>query len=220
MQTSFPSPLYHPCSPFPGDSAVNGRQTSLLRELPGIFGPLLVTVAVVAMALWILNLVPGYVAALLAPTPTPPPSLTERLDYPTIEAAEVDLQVKVVTPVYFPSYLVWPPASIRGQRDYAKVVSLLIRDTSGQQALQLREIFWPGDELPFAVPEPMEVLDRSQVDVNGVQGALLLGRGQGGNPVNQLRWHAGGIHAVLTTILPPEELLRIGRSMHLEEVSP
>ncbi len=186
------------------------------RETFRILAPPLATLVAVAVALRLLNGLPGYIQSITAAPVPPPPALNERLEFPTVEAAESDLGVKVTIPRYFPSYLAWPPASIRGQRDHARVVSLLFRSDSGEQALQIREVYWPEEELPFPIPEPLEVLERRDVDVNGVVGRLLEGRGQGSTPVNQLRWHATGVHLVVTTIYPVEELLRISRSIHVE----
>ncbi len=189
------------------------RAIGFLKELPSILLPFAIAVLGAVIALRLLNGVPSYVESLVTGPPLPRNVLDERLSYPTIEAAEKDLGVAVATPAYFPSYLVWPPASVRGQREPAKVVSLLFQSSDGQQGLQIRELFWQGESLPFAVPEPVHVTESRAVDVNGVAGQLLLGTGQDNTPVNQLRWQAGGLHYIVTTIYPPAELLRIARSM-------
>ncbi len=185
----------------------------LLRQLPGILVPLALAMAVVAVGLRVLNATPAYVQALVAAPPPAPNVLDERLSFPSIEAAEKELGVRVATPAYFPSYLSWPPSSIRAQREPVKVVSLLFRSSEGQQGLQIRELFWQGETLPFPVPEPLDIAQRKVVDVNGTAGQLLLGSGQGGTTVNQLRWRVGGIHFILTAVFPPEELLRIAESI-------
>jgi hypothetical protein len=189
------------------------RALASLRQLPGILVPLVLIVAVMAVALRLVNGVPSYAQSLIAGPPPPQNVLDERLTYPSVEAAQKDLGVTIALPAYFPSYLTWPATSIHGQREPARVVSMLFRSSNGQQGLQIRELFWQGVELPFPVPEPVEVVERSNVDVNGVAGQLLVGSGQGNTAVNQLRWHAGGIHFILTTIYPPDELLKIARSM-------
>jgi hypothetical protein len=187
--------------------------TNFLRQLPGIAMPLVIVVVVVVFTLRWLNGVPAYVENLVA-GPRPPQSvLDERLSFSSIEAAERDLGVKVGVPVYFPSFLVWPPSSIRGQREPVRVVSLLFRSNDNMQGLQIREIFWSGEDLPFPVPEPLVVTERRGVDVDGVPGSLLVGDGQSGTAVNQLRWRAGGVHFIVTTVYPPEELLTIARSI-------
>jgi len=205
-----PSPIPHLPSPSKG---ANVRARSFIRALPGILAPVLFTVLVVALGLRLLNATPAYLVLLRDGPPPPPNILDERLSYPTIEAAEQDLGLRVRTPSYFPSYLVWPPASVRGQRQPAKVVSLLIRSADGQQALQIRQLFWPGDELPFPVPEPAQVVETREVRVDRMPGRLLLGSGQGNTPVNQIRWRMGSVHFVITGVTPPEELLRIAESM-------
>lgn len=184
--------------------------------MAGIAIPFLLTVVAVALALRLLNGLPAQLQRWIFGPPEPRFVLSERLQYPTIEAAEAELGVKVGIPSYFPSRLVWPPASVRGQREPARVVSLLFRSNDGEQALQIREIFWPGDELPFPVPEPMEVIERRVVEIHGAGGQLLLGRGQDDVPVNQLRWRTRGVHLVVTTVFPPEELLKIGKSIHMD----
>ncbi len=192
---------------------VKPKAARFARELPGILAPLLLTVAAAVLLLRLLNAVPEYWERVnTGPLPAQP-VLNERLQFPTLEAAEAELRVAIGVPSYFPASLVWPPASIRGQLEPARVVSLLFLSTDGQQALQIREIFSPGEELPFPIPEPIQLLERKEVPVNGSMGQLLLGRSLEGTPVNQLRWRANGVHLVVTTILPPEELLRISESI-------
>ncbi len=194
-----------------------GRRISHLgRALPGIVAPLLLTVALAVVILRLLNVLPAHWQNLVAGRTPAPWVLNERLDFSTIEQAEEDLDLKVLTPSYFPSNLTWPPASIRGQREPVRVVSLLFHSSDGRQALQIREIFWTEKDLPFPVPEPMEVLETREVGLDGTEGRLLLGQGLGGEPVNQLRWQANGVHLVLTTVFSAEELLRIAESIHLE----
>jgi hypothetical protein len=184
------------------------------RELPGILGPLLLTVAVAVLLLRLLNAAPDYWARLAAGQSPARPVLNEKVEFHSIEEAERELGVKVAIPIYFPSSLIWPPASIRGQQEPARVVSLLFLSADGRQALQIREIFSREEESPLPVPEPIDVLERREVEVNGIGGLLLLGRSQDGGTLNQLRWHTGGVHLVVTTIYPPEELLRISESIH------
>jgi hypothetical protein len=191
------------------------RVESPAREIPGILLPFLLTIAAIALTLRLLNAVPGYWEMLTAQPVQVPPSLTEHLRYSSIEEMEGDLGVSVALPSYFPSYLVWPPDSVRGQRDPAPVASLLFVSTEGQQALQIRQVFWSGDELPFEIPEPLQVLERRAVEMEGGTGLLLIGQSQAGAPLNQLRWRNGDVHRVVTTIYSEGELLRIARSMHL-----
>ncbi len=195
---------------------LKSRIAHFARGLPGIIVPIVVTVAAAALLLRLLNAVPDYWQRLVYGPPPARPVLDERLEFSSLQAAERELRVKIAIPGYFPSSLIWPPASIRGQQEPAKVASLLFLSSDGRQALQIREIFSPGEKLPFPIPEPMELLERREVAVNGEAGELLIGRGQGGGPVNQLRWHTDGVHLVATTIYPPEELLRISASIHPE----
>lgn len=175
---------------------------------------MIATVVVVAVALQLLDGVPETIRRLVAGKTPVPYALSERLEYPSIEAAEKELGVQIMLPSYFPSYLAWPPAAVRGQAEPVKVVSMLFHSEDGQQGLQIREVYWPDAELPFPIPGPLDLLERRGVDLNGVPGQLLLGRGQSNSQVNQLRWRYGGVHIVVTTIYPVEELLRIARSMH------
>ncbi len=184
------------------------------RTLLGILVPLALALAVVVAGLRLLDAAPGYVQRALAGPPRPPFVLDERLSYPSIESAEKDLGVPVLTPGYFPSYLAWPPSSVRGQREPVRVVSLLFLSADGQQGLQFREVHWEGEDLPFSVPEPAEVLERREVELSGAIVRVLVGRSSGGTPVNQLRWRSGGVHFVVTSVYPPEELLRMADTMH------
>ncbi len=197
-------------------TAFDSRIVRFARELPGIFTPLVVTVIAAVLLLRILNAAPDYWRYLIAGPPPPQATLNESLAFPSLEDAETGLQVKIPTPAYFPSSLAWPPASIRGQLEPIRTVSLLFLSSGGQQALQIREVFSPKEQLPFPIPEPMVVLERKDVTVNGAAGLLLLGQGQGRETVNQLRWRIGGIHLVVTTIYPPQELLRVSESIHPE----
>jgi hypothetical protein len=184
------------------------------RRIAGIVAPLLVTVAAAALLLRLLNGVPAYWQRLTAAPKPAPMALAERLEYSSIEEAGSALGVEILTPSYFPSYLEWPPVSVRGQREPVRVVSMLFSSTDGLQALQIRELFWAGEEPPFPIPEPADVMERQTVEVNGVPAELILGKGQADTQVNQLRWRLGDIHLIATTICPPEELLRIARSIH------
>ncbi len=185
-----------------------------IRQIGGVVAPIAVTVVAAVLLLRLLNALPTYWESLTSSPRSAPMLLAERLEYGSIEEAEADLGVKVLTPAFFPSYLQWPPASVRGQREPARVVSLLFTSTNGLQALQIRELYWPGDDLPFPVPEPAEVVARQTVGVNGTQGTLILGKGQSDTMVNQLRWRAGGVHLIATTIYPADDLLQIARSIH------
>ncbi|MHB8990769.1 MAG: hypothetical protein ACYC66_03880 [Chloroflexota bacterium] len=192
------------------------KAAPFIRETLGILAPLLFTIAAAVVLLRLLNGVPAQWERLTAGPPPAPPVLNERLQFSSVEEARAELRVPISIPSYFPSSLAWPPASIRGQQEPATVASLLFLSADGQQALQIREVFSSGETLPFPLPEPMELMERREVTVNGAAGQLLLGRGQEGAAVNQLRWRANGVHLVVTTIYPPEELLRIAESIHPE----
>ncbi len=155
------------------------KAVCFIRALPGILGPLAFTIVIMALGLRLLDVAPGYATSLVAGPPPPPNVLDEKLAYSSIEAAEKDLGVQVLVPYYFPSYLSWPPSSVRGQREPAKVVSLLVRSADGQQALQIREIFWRGGQLPFPIPEPAEVTETRDVDLDGCRRSCCWGRGRG-----------------------------------------
>jgi len=185
-----------------------------LRELPGILLPLLLTVAAAVLLLRILNALPEQLARVLAGPPPAQPVLSEKLEFHSIEEAERELGVRIALPAYFPSSLVWPPASVRGQKEPVKVVALMFLAADGRQALQLRELFAATEEFPLPVPEPAYTLESKQLEVNGGAARLLLGRAQDGSELNQLRWRAGEVHLVATTILPPGELIRIAESIH------
>ena len=121
------------------------------RRAAGFLLPLLVTLVVAALSLRLLDALPAYWQAWTT-SRSAPPVLAERLEYPTIEEAERGLGVRIALPSYFPSYLRWPPDTIRGQRDPVKVASILFLSSDGRQALQIRELFWPGEEMPLLRP--------------------------------------------------------------------
>ncbi|HZK67481.1 MAG TPA: hypothetical protein VFD42_08075 [Chloroflexota bacterium] len=181
----------------------------------GFLLPLMVTLVAAVLTLRLLDALPAYWQSWTTPR-SAPPVLAERLEYATIEEAERGLEVRIALPSYFPSYLRWPPATIRGQPEPVKVASLLFLSSQGQQALQIRELFWPGEEIPLPIPEPAGDVRRTEVRLGDAPALLIQGQGQDGTPINQLRWRAGGMHLVATTIYPPEELLRIASSIHGE----
>ncbi len=167
--------------------------------------PLLLVVAVVAVALRLLNLVPAHIKA-----------QTEAREYATVEQVESALGIKVILPAYFPDYLSWPAYQITVRRRPAIDIRLhfLSRDGS-REALSISEILWPWEDVPppVAIAEPGKVLQRTSIQVDGARGTLLVGQGADGGNLNQLRWQQGDRYIVVTTIHSLPELVRIAGSM-------
>ncbi|MCL5074618.1 MAG: DUF4367 domain-containing protein [Chloroflexi bacterium] len=93
------------------------------------------------------------------------------------------------------------------------MVSLLFRSADWRQGLLIHEIITTSADPPPTVPEPVTILERTTITINGQEGTLLTGKGDDGTPCNQLRWRAADRYLILTTIYPPEELLKVARSM-------
>lgn len=177
-----------------------------LKNTGGIFLAPAVMVGLAALALYLAGLVPAHLQ----------PSVTGIKEYTRLEAAEAEVGFAIAIPAYFPSYLAWPPARILGQREPAPTAQLFFRD-AGQstEALYLAQARSDHLEIPLTMPWLKTVRQETPVDINGNGGVLVVGITAGGQPVNGVRWQAGGFYFVAVTTHPARELLTMVRSMHL-----
>jgi len=177
----------------------------VLREIPKlILAPLLI-VGLIALALYLLGIVPGYLQS--------PVGGVE--EYDSIEEAESELGLEILIPAYFPSYLSWPPAKIQGQLEPIPMTQVLFLDSDRHtSALLIYQIISDREDLPIDLPWIETVLQEMPVTINGNDGELIMGRGTDGQLVNGVHWIEDGVHFVAVTTHPVQELLTLARSMH------
>lgn len=179
------------------------KSVGFLREAPRLMlAP--VVVGVVALALYLLGMVPAYWQSSV--------SLRE---FSSLEEAESVLGFEVVVPAYFPSYLSWPPAEIRGQLEPIPMAQMLFLAADRHtKALLISQILSDREGLPSAVPWIETIQQKITVDINGNSGQLIIGKGADGQSLNSVHWRADGLHFIVVTIHPVKELLTLARSMH------
>ncbi|MBM2824501.1 MAG: hypothetical protein HW402_165 [Dehalococcoidales bacterium] len=174
-----------------------------LREASRLALVLLV-VGMMALALHLLGRVP----ACLSSSPT-------LKDYASLEAAEAELGFKITLPTYFPSYLYWPPSSIRGQLQPVPMVQIIFLTTDqSTEALWLTQIASDSMDWPQGLPWIKTILERIPVDIGGNQGELVVGQRDDGQLVNGVYWTTDGRHFAAVMSQPIREVLILARSMH------
>ena len=182
---------------------MESKMIKILREIPRlILAP--AVVGVVALALYLLGTVPASLQS--------PAGLKE---YNSLEEARSELGFEIAIPAYFPSYLLWPPENIQGQLEPIPMTQVLFL-TSDQhtRALLIYQIVSDSEELPAAFPWIETVLQEMPVSINGNVGDLITGRGADDQLMNGVHWIVDGVHFVIVTTYPVQELLTIANSMH------
>ncbi len=175
------------------------------KEVPGLILVPVVVVGMVALALYLLGMVPAYLQS-------PVGGVKE---YDSIEEAESELGFEIVVPAYFPSYLSWPPARILGKLEPIPMTQVLFLDSDRHtSALLIYQIISDREDLPIDLPWIETVLQEMPVTINGNDGELIMGRGTDGQLVNGVHWIEDGVHFVAVTTHPVQELLTLARSMH------
>lgn len=135
--------------------------------------------------------------------------------YQNIEEAEARLGIDIMLPAYYPDYLAFPPARIEVEQEPVLLISLFISSREeGKGILIIREIISHSLSLPPGAPRLKEVWEETEVGIDGNLGTLILGKGSDGNFYNEVVWRAEDRHFILTTTLPPAELLKIAQSLH------
>ncbi|MBM2831254.1 MAG: hypothetical protein HW414_306 [Dehalococcoidia bacterium] len=180
-----------------------GRKTSFGKEAPGILLPPALLMGFAALLFHLLNLVPASLQPAQART------------YESIEAAERALGVKISVPAYFPDYLRWPPTRIALQRKPTLMLSLVFSAADGAEGvLSIHQVFSPAGEKYYReAAKPEVLLGELTVPLDGREATLIIGKGAGGAPFNQVHWRKGDRYLIITTLYPPEELLKIAGSM-------
>ncbi len=169
-----------------------------------ILAPVMV-VGAMALALYLLGAVPGHLQS-------PTGGIEE---YSSLEEAESELGFDIAVPSYFPSYLSWPPAEIRGQLEPVPMAqTLFLASDRGSEALLVSQIVSSGQDLPPVLPWVETVLHEMPITIGGNQGTLIVGRRADGRPVNGAHWRAAGLQFLMVTVHPVEELMALARSLH------
>ncbi|MFC1987563.1 hypothetical protein ACFLVH_03350 [Chloroflexota bacterium] len=173
-----------------------------LKEVPRLMlAP--IVVGMVALLLYLSGMVPAYLQG-----------VTGIKAYNSIEAAESELGFEILVPAYFPSYLAWPPAEIRGQLEpFPMVQMLFLSYDQHTETLLIYQMASSQKELPVALPWFKAVLQETPVDINGSKGKLVVGERADGQQVNGVYWVADDFHFIVVMAQPVRELLTLASSM-------
>ncbi len=174
-----------------------------LKETPRLMlAPVVVGIA--ALALYLLGMVPTYLQG-----------TTGIKEYSTIEQAESALGFDILVPAYFPSYLAWPPAEIKGQLEPLPMVQMLfLSHDRHTEVMLVYQMVSDSDDLPIALPWIKTILQEVPTDINGNSGRLVVGERTDGQRINGVYWKVDDFHLVVVTTQGIPELLTIARSMH------
>ena len=180
-----------------------GRFMKEFRQI--ILAPVLV-VSAAAFALYLLGMAPAYL----------PGSATPGKEYDSIEAATSEMGFDIVVPVYFPSYLAWPPDKIRGQsKPFPMVEMSFLASDRHTEILLIYQIVSDSQDLPVPLPWIETIDQKMPVNVNDSPGELIVGKRANGDVVNAAHWRVNGQHFLVVTTQPVKELLTLARSMYL-----
>ncbi len=180
-----------------------GRFVKESRQI--ILAPVLV-VSVAALTLYLLGTLPSHL-------PGPAGALKE---YDSIEAAASELGFDIVVPVYFPSYLAWPPDKIRGQlKPFPMVQMSFLSADRHTEILLTYQIVSDNPDLPVALPWIETIDQKTPVTISGSNGELIVGKRANGDVVNAAHWTVSGRHFLVVTTQTVKELLTLARSMSL-----
>jgi hypothetical protein len=170
-------------------------------------------------ALWVLVLVVGSAAAMLAGLDAIPtwlhgePRGVRRVA--AVEEAERRLRARVQLPAYFPDTYRWPPAAVRVTSEDGGAVSLAIAGRDGAPALLFAQRVGGPGPLPAALlPEAAVIL--RQAGPLGEGSTLSRVVGEDGTLWSQLEWTGGGRRHLLRGKGPLDDLIRMARSVHGE----
>ncbi|MFH1169680.1 MAG: hypothetical protein V1691_03185 [Chloroflexota bacterium] len=176
--------------------------TSILREAREIL-LLPLVVGVMALCLYLLGMVPAQLQS----------QVVGVRQYSSLEAAQSDLGFAIAMPAYFPSYLSWPPASIRGEFEPVLSVQTTFLSPEHAPVLVVSQTVSDSQEAPTSLPWMLTAQGELPVDIGGSQGVLAVGRGADGQVLNGVCWQADGFQFAIVTTEPVQELLLLARSM-------
>ena len=158
-----------------------------------------------ALTLYLLGMLPAYL----------PGSTSAVKEYDSIEEAASELGFDIVVPVYFPSYLAWPPDKIRGQSKPFPMIQMSFLDSDRHtEVLLIYQMVSDSQDLPGPLPWIETIDQKILVTINGSSGELIVGKRANGDIVNGVHWRINGQHFLLVTTQPVKELLALARSMY------
>ncbi len=167
-------------------------------------GQLVLVVSVAALVLYLGGRVPAHLQSQIGVT-----------EFNNVEEAEAVLDFDIAVPSYFPSYLSWPPVSIQGQLEPFPMTRLLfLAYDQGSEVLLIYQIVSSGEDLPIALPWIETVLEDMPTTIGDSEGKLIIGERANGQPVNGVHWQTAGLHFIVVTTQPVQELLALANSMH------
>ena len=169
-----------------------------------ILAPVLV-VSGAALTLYLLGTLPAYL----------PGASSAVKEYDNIEAAASELGFDIVVPVYFPSYLAWPPDKIQGQlKPFPMVQMSFLASDRHTEILLIYQMISDSQGLPVPLPWIETIFQKIPITINGSSGELLVGKRGNGDIVNGAHWKVNGQHFLVATTQPVQELLALARSMY------
>jgi hypothetical protein len=175
------------------------------KKVPGIILVPVVVVGMMALALYLLGMVPAYLQS-------PAGGVKE---YDSIEEAAWELGFEIVVPAYFPGYLSWPSAKIQGQLEPVPMTQILFLSSDQRtEALLIYQIVSDSQDLPVALPWIEIIWQEMPITISGNEAKLVVGARADGHLVNGVHWRDDGLHFVVVTTQPVQELLALARSMY------
>ena len=156
-----------------------------LKTMPQIILAPALIVGMAALVLYVMGMTQDYLR---------PPEHGPR-DYASVEAAEASLGFKIALPSYFPDYLSWPPAEIRGQLLPSPRAEIFFDSTSGESnVLVIYQIATDSDSLPVPLPLVKNVLEETPVSIGDSEGVMVSAEGTGGQALSGAYWKSGGVY--------------------------
>ncbi len=175
-----------------------------VRETAGFVGPLVVVIALTALALRGLDAIPRWVAG----------EGRGVVRYESVEGVERAFGDRLVWPTFFPDTLQWPPAAIRFHHGPPPSVafSFLARG-EGAERLVLYEALGARASIPMTLMPAGLVLHRVAVPVAEGEAVLYRVQMPDGAIRNDLVWHRSDATVALRYAGPADELVTIARSL-------
>lgn len=176
-----------------------------MKEFRQVIAAPVLVVGMAALILHVLGLLPAYM-------PGSAPAVKE---YDSIEEAASELGFDIVVPVYFPSYLSWPPAKIQGQlHPFPMVEMSFLTSDRHSLILLITQIISDSPDLPIELPWIETIYQEMPITINDSRGELIVGRKADGDVVNGAHWKVNSQHFLIVTTQPVQELLALARSIY------